>query len=568
MKKAMWMWIAFALFASVYAFSLTFVYVDPDDASSFAYHVSGRNSSIQEPFEQFQFGMDYVLSYLPAHEVTIRIVAKVLIAVAATASFVLLLALSFTMIGDVTPVDKIRITASLFLATPEFIYLGLVYTPMLVGVCSILLAHLILRVQVLRMHTHREWNAKCLALVVVSAALMAFGGFCRWDLCLYGAFVIIDFLYLSKVTAASKPRDSRKLIWLSLEWAVASAVLWVLMVLGSGEFHSALKDTAKAVLETKGETASGFDADILRAVGADAMLLTPAFICAVVLGWISILKTSKRFAWFIMLVMVLAILWPFRLGPKEYWIFLPFLVVTAVKGFSFVWRQGPSMTHRRFLRISFALLLALPWIVGVRLTYGDSSWGPGFELRPFDRSDSGAVPVLSIRLDAGAAFPSSEGPRPVMGHAFVLIGGGWRTLVKSLSDERISALHYALDKKLPFLSLMQYDQFQVVELAEMGFTTLDSERWRFLAAPVVRKFRHQDGRSMTLIRLKLSKLLAAPTLLDSLESEAVNDRFVVWAEPGVMRRLYLISKESFESLGPSTAVLNLKSLHSALFKNS
>jgi hypothetical protein len=557
-------WIACALFAAVYAFSLTFVYIDPDDASSIAYHVSGRDASIQQPFEQFQFGVDCVLSYLSSDEVTVRIAAKLITVAAAIGSFILLLALSFAIIGDVTPVDKVIITAALFFAAPELIYLGLIYTPIMVGVCCILSAHLILRVHVLRMHTHRELNVQCLILVIISAVLMAFGGFCRWDLCLYGLFVLLDLLYLSAGTSGSLPRDNRKLIWLGLGWGIASAAFWVLMVLGSGGFQLALKDTMGAVAETKGETATGFDADILRAVGADAMLLTPAFVCAAVLGWISMLKANKRYAWFIVLVMVLVIFWPFRLSPKEYYVFLPFFILIAVKGFSLVWRRVTPIRHKNIVRVGFALLLAIPWVVGVRLTYGDSSWGPGFELRPFDRADSGAVRVLSVRPVAGAAFPTSEGPRPVMGHAFVLFGGGWRTLVKSLSDDRISALHYAVDKKLPFLSLMHYDQFQVAELAEMGFTTRDSERWGFLAAPVVRKFLNKDGRSLTLVRLKLSRLLTAPSLLDSLESETANDRFVVWGEPGVMRELYLVSKESFERLGPCTAVLNLRSLHSAL----
>ncbi len=51
LKNNSWIWISIVLFAVVYALSLTFVYVDQDDAYTLAYHVSGRDNAIQPQWE-------------------------------------------------------------------------------------------------------------------------------------------------------------------------------------------------------------------------------------------------------------------------------------------------------------------------------------------------------------------------------------------------------------------------------------------------------------------------------------------------------------------------------------
>ena len=73
------------------------------------------------------------------------------------------------------------------------------------------------------------------------------------------------------------------------------------------------------------------------------------------------------------------------------------------------------------------------WVVGVRIATAGVLWGPGFELRRLE-----SVPTPSARpaliVGAGAAVPTPEGPRPLMGHGWVF-GGEWKRFVNAYWTE-------------------------------------------------------------------------------------------------------------------------------------
>ena len=68
----MWPIVVLVAFGAVYSASLTFVYVEGDDAVSIAYHVLGRDSSIQPPYSPYHSLMDSFLSLLPPREPLLR----------------------------------------------------------------------------------------------------------------------------------------------------------------------------------------------------------------------------------------------------------------------------------------------------------------------------------------------------------------------------------------------------------------------------------------------------------------------------------------------------------------
>src|SRR5262245_53212200 len=62
-------------FGLVYSTSLTFVYVTGGDAASIAYHLLGRNATIQPPYSVYQSFMDFILGLLPPNEAVLRMAA-------------------------------------------------------------------------------------------------------------------------------------------------------------------------------------------------------------------------------------------------------------------------------------------------------------------------------------------------------------------------------------------------------------------------------------------------------------------------------------------------------------
>ena len=134
-----------ALFLLIYARSLTFVYIEGDDATSIAYHALGRVRDVQPPYSAYQCMMDAILGLLPAQEHVLRVTAMLMTAIAAPILVLLLAMLAFELAGD-----RIRIpwpVAAILvpLAAPELIYLGLVYTPALVGLSAAVGAHVLAR---------------------------------------------------------------------------------------------------------------------------------------------------------------------------------------------------------------------------------------------------------------------------------------------------------------------------------------------------------------------------------------------------------------------------------------
>ena len=78
MGRTSWIWLVVLVFGFVFVRSLTFKYVDGDDASTIAYHALGRNADLQPPYGTYHAGMDVILSVLPAQENILRIVSMVI----------------------------------------------------------------------------------------------------------------------------------------------------------------------------------------------------------------------------------------------------------------------------------------------------------------------------------------------------------------------------------------------------------------------------------------------------------------------------------------------------------
>ena len=90
-----WFWVVIGCFALVYLVSLSFAYVEGDDASSIAYHLYGRDSSVQPPLQPLSFddGHGFRLC-LPVNEPLLRTVAVGLTSLAAIGIVLFMLAIA------------------------------------------------------------------------------------------------------------------------------------------------------------------------------------------------------------------------------------------------------------------------------------------------------------------------------------------------------------------------------------------------------------------------------------------------------------------------------------------
>ncbi len=522
-----------ALFALVYARSLTFVYIEGDDATSIAYHALGRLRSVQPPYSAYQSMMDAALALLPAREPVLRAAAMSMTALAAPVLVFLIAALAYDWLGSRICISWPAAALLVPLAAPELIYLGLVYTPAMVALAAAVGAHLLARAAC--RHANRGAIARA-PRFWASAVLFGAGVACRWDVVAYGAMVAADLWMGPGLGGPRRRRFPAAPIW-----GLAALGAW----LGAVWANGFSPDLVWKIVRTAGpvETYPGLAA----AAAAIQTLATPALVLFAALGFILLARRRHPLCLLVLMGLGLTVRYiPFGV-PKWFLVATPALAACALAGFSAAWgwRGGAAP----LLRVALAACVAAPWLIGVQTLFGDSAYGPGFQVRPFDRPVHRGLFVRPLP-GAGALVPTSEGARPLGGHAWVLLGG-WRRIARERADDLSHAAAEAASASLPILQ--DYGQgLLAAELAGMGYYTRDS--WK----QEVRTFLSvEGGRPIRVVRLRDREDLFTPAGQARVEKMAGGNRLVAFAYTSTLRRLYRTAPLSLHKLGATAAVLDL-----------
>jgi len=551
-----WLGVILVCFALVYAASLRFGYVEGDDASSIAYHLYGRNSAIQPPFSPYHSMMDTVLGLLPINEPLLRTVAVGLTSIAAVAVVIFTLALVFDWLKPL-PLSRGLIAGVVLLASPEFFYLGLVYLPGVIAMALVLASHTILRRAgtdgaLPNINTYRGR-----ATLLLSAVVFGVGAACRWDIAVYGGVIAADLLF-GFGDRSGYLLDSVRRRWkVCIVWGGLALLGFFLALVVSGYSPSTVLDEFQKIQNFLGERLS----QITETIGGLQPLVTPAFGLFVLVGLAVLLRRRDPLLIVIAVGLVLVLPWVSRGLPKLILPAVPGLVACVVVGFTRLWTQFRPQRWQGVLRFAVAALLLTPWLVGVRVIYDDSAFGPGFETRPYDRPLPGSTQISPAVFGAGTLFPTSEGPRGLFGHAAVLLGGDWRAALVGRWMEMETALDYALEKDISFISTGNVSNF-VVLLWLRGYVTQDPRDPAAAleegnTAMVVRRFTNPAGDALDVYGLQITA--SQLERLDMLPGEI--DQIVIYGFPRTLRALYLEAPDTLvEKLGSVSALLDLARL--------
>jgi hypothetical protein len=546
-----WRIIVLLIFGVCYAFSLTFVCVDNDDALSFAYHAMGRLPQLQPPFEPFQKGMDVVLSVLPSDERIIRVAGMSITALAAIVVVVMMLTLAFEFMTPISQGAKRLIAFGILIASPELIYIGLLYTPILVGACFVLSAHLMLR----RVFCDRDLNrpqGKRYAKIALSSILMSIGALFRWDLMVYGVFIAADGFFLWKRSSLSETKSKISNAKVLFLWGVLSFAFWVALVISTTDINGLIKEVGLSMRETALEGFSG------RMIGSMPMFFSPVFIVLWCAGVVHTLRSDRRLGIFLSLCLPAALLWPFKGAPKELMVFLPMMVICFAFGLREAWFMQIHGRQWLVVRAGIILVAVVPWFVGVQMTFDDSLWRPNLNEQTNNHPSNAGISLSGIRLTAGTVIPTTEGPRPAFGHFYELVCGGWRRLVSEQAGERNNALRYALNNQLPCIVDADHAGFLYASLAGLGMKTADPEYRRVAEQPISRRFSDSQGRNLVLIRFDIDRLPKNPDWMQNVQMQTIADKCVVFGYPEKIKTIYRHAPSSLDVFGPQSAVLDTR----------
>lgn len=565
LERLSWPVAVILIFGVVYACSLALVYVEGDDAASIAYHAMGRNAELQRPYASYQAGADLLLKLLPANEPVLRVAAISLTSLAMVACLVLMLALVFDWLGNLAVERKWLVVLVVLLAVPEFFYLGLVYQPPVIGVCLMLVSHLVLRRALREQEVTGLWGRRFWLKALLAAGLLGAGGAIRWNLVIYGWLIFWDWVLGLGRKPASGWRDYLGKAALASVWGGVAAGAWLLAVAASGYGPKDIYAFQRFAVKL-----AASDSEWRVLLGSALSLFTPALVLLSLWGLVFLLRKQMRLAVFagISALPVLPLI--MISNPKQYLWFFPVLVLCVTAGCIACFASKNDAKWGYLVRAGMAFLLLLPWIVGVRATYGDTAWGPGFEMRPYDR-EKRAGSSLSLSLGAGAAMPTPEGPRPSWGHGAVLLGGEWRRFCLAAAAEHTAIVQTAAQEGLPILVLQGTGGQTVCVLTRLGFTTRD----RFdsgHAGPFAstRRFVSREGQAVALLRLdpKPPEFIRDARIIQEVITAGGSENVVATGYPANLRALHKAAPAALRKIGPVSAVVSLKGLQAEAVADS
>jgi hypothetical protein len=463
---------------------------------------------------------------------------------------VLMLFLAFDWLGE-DAVKRRWLTAIFILvATPEFFYLGLVYQPSLVAICGVVVAHLVVRRTIYTQQNLKWWSPGFL----LALALFGLGAACRWDIATYGAVIVTDMLVGVPHGNQRWQLPIRQRLLCCVAWAVLGLIAVFVAIGISGYTPLDVLNLSRLFFANAEHDTLGISgpAVLLTISGLISYFSPIAILFGLVgIGWLGLHRDPKLVP--IMVGIVLVLPWLTHGTPKYLLAGIPGITTCMILGFEILWNKIKQPAVQNGVRAVLVAGLLAIWLIGIRVD-SDSAWGPGFEIRDYDHPKVNGIHVSPV-IGPGVALPFSEGPRPLFGHFYVLLGGQWRSLVNSLYAEQENAVHVASDKAIPELRTDRENP-GIAVFVQQGYTiTADSDihdfidRWDFTDA---------HGKSATMWALDARDAIYHKDGVNQLLQ--VGDTVVIYGWPSDLRRLYQISPTSLQKLGPMSAVLNLKTL--------
>ncbi|MEP7289056.1 MAG: hypothetical protein ABI947_25150 [Chloroflexota bacterium] len=552
-----WIALVIVVFVIIYAASLTFVFIEGDDAREAVYHAFGRRLELAAPYNPDQAMATGLLSLVPANIQAVRVAMMGASSILAVCMTLLIIALAFEWLGENVSQKKWILALVVLLASPEFFYLGLVYLPSIAAMAFVLGSHLILR------HSKRS-TIRWRSLTGLVLAIVCFGigiGF-RWDIVTYGGIIALDIL-LDDVKSFRQWRlqdIQNGFIW-ALSWGVLALACSLLVIkLSSGQnlgdiFHAFVnvQSHAEQPIGAWNRTISVFT------IAGYQSLFTPAFVILSVVGFVWLAYHREKLV--LITVVGLILVLPFiRSGvPKDILPAVPGLVACAVMGFIVLCYRLSSQRLKLAARIIIVALLLFPWLIGIRMTYNDTAYGPGFQMQAYDRPVSRNR--IGLALSAGVSIPTPEGLRAGFGHLWVLLGQ-WRSFYNDQWDEQTQAIQQAILMHIPYLRQNNY-AWASAGMLDLGYMV--EHKYKYPDANFT-GYRFTNGQeAVTVFGFDKEDWLTQHEHIAQLRSYLSQDKVVMCADSSIMRELFKRCPQALEKINTVCAVTHLNVLNQETF---
>jgi hypothetical protein len=273
---------------------------------------------------------------------------------------------------------------------------------------------------------------------------------------------------------------SRNTLALFLKIAMANVVGVILALFFIYITGYNLVDFYNTVVSTT-EFIENSEKSALAFLATASAFLTPSLLFLILLGCIAIYKQNKKRPKYglSMLGLVLLSISPcFVVGFFPSYKFLitlfPMLLIVMGIGFDF-------LSQKKSLLFVFLLLVIAPWFIGIQLDAKGTFCGPGFELNTQKTVGTNSmqenpdqrvkIDGIHLKLDSGFYLPMLEGPRPLYGYFYVLLGNGWKNQIDLFTQERQKTVEILIkNKNVVYIQARKTAYFQC-DLYSKGLST-------------------------------------------------------------------------------------------------
>jgi len=557
-KSNLWVAIVFLLFWIVYQRAGTLVYIDGDDATSIAYHVMGRDKTLQSPYSPYHGMMDKMLSLLLPQEEMLRTYAFITTRLANIIMLLLILTLIFEWVKEKdtkkSSVWYILTSITVLLAIPELFYLGLVYAPTCVAMCFILFSHLITRRVLI---STGALTMKAYTLCIIALVAFGFGVAFRWNTIAYGLVIVADLIMIKKDT----PLPAR--LKLATTWGSVALVFSFLMIGFSGYGFADFLEKFETILHVINQTGSlsNQNNSNTQSLAATILTLSPLFtpFCAfaVLIGTLKLLYKRSSLLFVVGAGIISALPWFGSGVPKFIITALPAFILLFITGLMTVTEYVNKQRIKSFYIVGFIILLA-PWLVGISITREDTAWGPGFTKKPYDYPETQSTSLQLINR-GGFAFPTPEGIRPLYGHFYVL-WSEWKMMVEQNSAEREAAIQKAIELNIPLVVTSWSPDYYLNYLYSIGYQTTDSNYQQSDNQTFyVRNFYNAQGQSVSIFYLELEGIEDSE-LINYLSLFQRYQEIIFTGYSQTLRSLYFARPDALQKLSTAFMLIDINQL--------
>lgn len=447
----------YLLLALTCLFNLSWNISDHDDGHTLGFHAMGRNPDIQRSYGCYDSMCDYLLGFLP---VQYKFLYGAMVGASVLAAFGILY-LSKKLLTTLFPLspEQASLGLALFLlGMPEFLYMSFTFKSVYISLAFILWAFYLL------VKKPSPGN------VLLPAVLFGLGVSLRWNLVMYGLPVAAVVFWQLR-----EKKELKKGILISGAWGVAALLFSVLFIWISGYAPNKL---VEAYLWGK-TYAGATDFQLIARVGDLSVFITPASALFLLLGAIAIRKQVLAWVW------IIASLLPFALlgfAPSFKFLAALWPVFMLLAAYAVQFSQKQQAPARSLITGLFVAGLAVNWFAGVQVDTATSNWGPGLDVK----DDLGDYSVFSaqrtddrfklenvrVGFHDGLCLPTSEGMRPLYGHAYALFGGRLSALDKKLNHETDRVVALASENK-GIIYQDRVNPYLLASYLRMGCTTTD-----------------------------------------------------------------------------------------------